>query len=55
MWAKAIIVLVAVQPSLTQVPPICSRSISAVVRPDWARARASESLTCPYDHRIVLL
>jgi hypothetical protein len=47
MWAKTIIVLVGVQPLLTQMPPICSRSISAVVRPDWARVRASRVPACP--------
>jgi hypothetical protein len=31
-------VLVGVQPSLMQVPPICSRSINAVFRPDETRA-----------------
>ena len=43
----AIIVLVGVHPSLMQVPPACSRSMSAVFRPAPAKAVASGPPACP--------
>ena len=45
--ALATSVLVGMQPSLTQVPPRCSRSISAVFRPDLASRTASDGPAWP--------
>ncbi len=45
--ALATIVFVGVHPTLTQVPPTCSRSISAVLRLAWARAFENGVPACP--------
>ena len=41
MRALATMVFVGVQPTLIQVPPTCSRSMMAVLRPASAKSRAS--------------